>query len=107
MTENSTRLITINVLSKLSHVVNGIGYECTEILTKISTYTNFVFANTLETKSTYQILTAEACKEMIYTKKCGNNFLNCVDSDCEFVPDLTPKYRWLSSFVHFVYEKYQ
>ena len=100
MTENSTRIITINVLSKLSHVVNGIGYECTEILTKISTYTNFVFANTLETKSTYQKLTAEACKEMIYTKKCGNNVMNCVDSNCEFVPDLTPKYRWLSvSFI--------
>ena len=100
MTENSTKLITVNVLSKLSHIVNGIGYECTEILTKISTYTNFVFANTLETKSTYQKLTAEACKEMIYTKKCGNNFLNCVGSNCEFVPELTPKYRWLSSFVH-------
>jgi hypothetical protein len=47
-------------------------------------------------------ITEDECRQLVITKRCGENKMNCVKDDkettyCEFTPTLNQQFEWLST----------
>ncbi len=79
-TSNSTALL---ILSKLHNIVNGIGYECSKMVTSRYLQQNiFGFKNIIKQTTSIISLTPEDCQYMLYTKKCENKQMYCEGKIC-------------------------
>ena len=74
--------INLFILSKLHHIVNGIGYECKKQV-KIRYLSENIFSYKSSREEKFIIaLTEEDCQYMVATKKCENEQMTCDDQTC-------------------------
>ena len=78
----------VAILSKDPFEVLGKGIECLVQVIQITTYTNFFFAKSKETKITNLKLTSDQCRLMIKTNLCNNRRMICEEGQCIY--DGTP-----------------
>lgn len=95
----SSNYFRVNFLTKLKHEVNGMGWECSQVLVKVSTSTNFFRARSVNIERRHVLLERSNCINMLKTKMCGLNKMSCEGDNCKYDIEPIAKYCWLSSFV--------
>ena len=100
---SDTSLHNMNVLSKVSHEVQGNVFICEIEQIEVRTYKNFFGAKSQEIKINSIRLSEIECKSMIETKECRGNLMICNEKLCKF--DGTPafSYSYLSESVKLGY----
>jgi len=98
---SKNKKLAFGILSKQAFEIRGIAYECRKKKIKLQSSENFFGARFTERAEEIVIMTEEECRQLVITKRCGENEMNCVkDEDrtnCEFTPTLNEKFEWLST----------
>jgi hypothetical protein len=95
---NSIPTVPYHLLAKLSTTINGEGVMCSKTKLIITTHTTF-FGNTFSDRNLEpQNVSAQECHEMVQTKMCVKNRMNCVESGaCKYNGEPQVTYSWMAS----------
>ncbi len=86
------------ILEKDDMVIQGKAWKCSQKQTKISTYMDFIGTRTHEETTENVDLTRDDCMEMVRTRKCSLNHMNCSGNYCESSEKLD--YYWMHQISH-------
>ncbi len=82
-----------------AYKVRGYIILCNRKMHTLSTWRNFFGDKFKEIKIENALIGPNECKDMILTKKCGNQNMQCDKNGCFFSPTLQGEFWWLSTSV--------
>ncbi len=91
------------ILEKDDMVIQGKAWKCSQKQTKITTYMDFIDTRTHEETTENVDLTRDDCMEMVRTRKCSLNHMNCSGNYCESSEKLDYDkldYYWMHEISH-------
>ncbi|CAF1107876.1 unnamed protein product, partial [Brachionus calyciflorus] len=95
--------ITMHILGKTSHDVYGNGIHCIKKKHILTTSTNMLWAKYESFRTENVKLTREECFTMNYTRKCGDNSMECDGNYCSYSSNPIPEFSWWSEVTTIFY----
>ena len=93
----------MHILGKTSHDVYGNGIHCIKKKHILTTSTNMLWAKYESFRTENVKLTREECFTMKYTKKCGDNSMECDGNYCSYSSNPIPEFSWWSEVTTIFY----
>ena len=83
------------VLDEQTNPVSGQGWECSIMKTTFLTYTNLLFQEVFNKYDERIEITKEDCMNMVQTKKCNNQHMECNKGYCQTVDNNVLRYPFM------------
>lgn len=87
--------ISLHILNQRTNMISGIGHQCKKQKIKITTYKSFLRYETNTREITNVDLTKEDCFDMLITKRCEHQIMQCENDNCFYNKDPEIAYQWM------------